>query len=66
MTPKDKTLNKQLIEHIDMLYKMINDIRNDARNSDEKIKGIKVCLTKHDKAIVGLSKKTDKLSKKED
>ncbi len=56
MTPKDKTLNKQLIDHIDILYKMIEKVNS---NVSVEHKLIRANITK-------LSKKVDKLSKKED
>ena len=51
MQAKDKTLNQQLIDHIDILYKLINDLR--------------LADMKCDKAILNLKKKFDKISKNE-
>ena len=55
MTPKDKTLNKQLIEHVDLLYKMVQEI-NVKMNVDNK--ALKSNVAK-------LSKRLDKLEKGE-
>lgn len=56
MQPKDKTLNQQLIDHIDILYKMIGKVNS---NVSVENKTIRANITK-------LSKRVDKLSKKED
>lgn len=53
MMPKDKTLNQQLIDHIDMLYKMIEKINVKMSMENKAIK------LSHNK----LSKRVDKIEK---
>ena len=55
MMPKDKTLNQQLIDHVDMLYKMVANI-NVKINLDNK--AVKSNASK-------LSKRIDKLEKED-
>ena len=63
MMPKDKTLNQQLIDHIDMLYKMIEKMN--VKMSVEN-KAIKSSIAKIGKRVDKVEKESQIMSEFED